>query len=73
MPKEASNNPAKNVAVKARCRYRFGLSFTFTIFPNIDAISNDPTATVPTAKSLELPNNAYIKGGTKLESTITSQ
>lgn len=28
----------------------------------------DPTATVPTAKSLELPINAYTNGGIKLES-----
>lgn len=34
----------------------------------MDAIRREGTATVPTAKSLELPNMAYTIGGTKLES-----
>jgi hypothetical protein len=35
----------------------------------MEDMRSDATATVPTAKSFELPNMAYTKGGTKLEST----
>lgn len=34
---------------------------------------SDATATVPTAKSLELPITAYTKAGTKLESAIKKE
>jgi len=35
---------------------------------SIAPVNRDATATVPTAKSLELPSTAYTNGGTKLES-----
>lgn len=67
-PSDACRTPAKNVAVKAKCKYKAGSSFADTVFPNMDATSSDATATVPTAKSFELPIIAYTSGGTKLES-----
>jgi len=33
----------------------------------MELMSSDATATVPTARSLELPISAYTSGGTKLE------
>lgn len=54
-PSDACKTPAKNVAVKAKWRKSFGFSLKLTTRPNMEAIRSDPTATVPTAKSLELP------------------
>lgn len=39
-------------------------------FPIMELMRSEPTATVPTATSLELPNMAYTNGGTKLESAL---
>lgn len=69
-PREAWKTPAKKVAVKTNWTYSFGCSTGLTSFPNMADISNDATATVPTAISFELPSMAYINGGTKLESTL---
>jgi len=66
-PSEAWKTPAKKVAVKARCRYRAGFSVGDTSLPSMEPMSSDATATVPTARSLELPISAYTSGGTKLE------
>lgn len=56
------------VAVNTKLRYKAGLSVGETVSPIVLAMSKEQAATVPTAKFFELPNTAYIKGGTKLES-----
>lgn len=68
MPRPAWNTPAKKVAVKARCMYSSGFSAGGASFPSNAGNSSDPTAVVPTARSLELPITAYTSAGTKLES-----
>ena len=60
--------PEIKVAVKTKLRYKVGFSVGETVPPIVLAMSNEQAATVPTAKFFELPNTAYINGGTKLES-----
>jgi hypothetical protein len=67
-PSEAWKTPAKKVAVKARFMYSVGFSVGDTWLLSMEPMSSDATATVPTARSLELPISAYTSGGTKLES-----
>jgi len=70
-PNEAWKTPAKNVAVKTKRIYKCGFPSGDTSLPILDARISDTTATVPTARSLELPKITYIIGGTKLESVIS--
>lgn len=72
IPREAWKTPANKVAKKTNSTYCLGFSVGLTTLPSIDDIRSDATATVPTAKSFELPNMAYISGGTKLESAYLS-
>lgn len=45
-----------------------GLAVSETSRCSMEAMSREPTATVPTARSSELPIIAYTNGGRKLES-----
>lgn len=57
-PKEAWNNPAKKVDVKASWRNKSGSLVGDTTSLNIDPNTSDAIETGPTAKSLELPSTA---------------
>lgn len=50
----------------------WGLSAAETSLPNNDPSSMDTTATVSTAKSLELPIAVYTNDGTNIESIINN-
>jgi hypothetical protein len=65
--------PVMNVAVKIKWRYNAGSSVGDATFEMVACRSNEPAATVPTARCFELPKTAYIRGGTKLESTTKYQ
>ena len=67
-PREASIMPAKNVAVKTKERYSRGESIGLATFPNISEKRIEATATLPIAKSFELPITAYTRAGTKFVS-----
>lgn len=67
------SNPEKKVAVNTNLRYNVGFSSAETVSSMVAAISREQAATVPTARCFELPNTAYINGGTKLESTTYTQ
>lgn len=69
-PKEAWNNPAKKVAVKASLRWRSGSVSKETISLSIVPITKDAVEVGPTARCLEQPRTEYNNGGTKLESDI---
>ena len=61
-PNEAWKTPAKKVAVKIKRIYNCGFSSGDTSLPILDARKSDTTATVPTARSLELTKITYIIG-----------
>lgn len=61
--------PVMNVAVKIKWRYNIGSSFGDATSEMVDCRSNEHAATVPTAICFEFPKTAYMRGGTKLEST----
>jgi hypothetical protein len=62
-----------NVAVKTKWRYNAGSSLGDTTSEMVACRSNEHAATVPTARCFEFPKRAYIRGGTKLESTTKYQ
>ena len=61
--------PVMKVAVKTKCRYNAGSSIGDATSWMVAAKSNEAAPTDPTARYFEFPKTAYIRGGTKLEST----
>lgn len=61
--------PVISVEVKINWRYNAGSSTGDATSAMVADKSNEHAATVPTARYFELPKTAYIRGGTKLEST----